>query len=206
MAKRSTMIATIAAFGLLAAAEFVVTRQLAPSPGAAPVVSSGTAAIGGPFTMVDDKGAPVSEATLAGKPSVIYFGYTYCPEACPTTLADMTRWIAAIGPRADKLNFVFVTVDPARDKASVMHEYLGSFDPHIRGFTGTDEQVAQIAKDYKVYYRKQPQPDGSYLMDHSTLIYLMNADGSYAGFIPYQEKDDTAVAKLQALADRRGAV
>jgi protein SCO1/2 len=205
MKARTKALATIAVFGILALAEFAITRALAPS-GASLTESTGVAAIGGPFEMTDDLGRPVTQASLAGKPSVIYFGYTFCPEACPTTLADLTRWIGQLGPAANKMNFVFATVDPARDTVKVMHEYLGSFDPHIRGFTGTDAQVAKMAKAYKVYYKKAPTDGGGYLMDHTSLIYLMNADGSYADFIPYQEKDAVAVAKLKALAAKSGDV
>ena len=94
-------------------------------------------AIGGPFTLVDDTGATVTEKTLAGKPYAMYFGYTFCPEVCPTTLLDLSRWISKLGPDADKLNYVFVSIDPERDTPQLMHTYLSSFDKHIRGFTGT---------------------------------------------------------------------
>jgi protein SCO1 len=155
---------------------------------------------GGPFTLVDDSGATVTERTLAGKPYAIYFGYTFCPDVCPTTLLDLSRWIKKLGPNADKLNYVFVTVDPERDTATEMHTYLSSFDKHIRGFTGTPEQIAKIAKEYGVYYKKIPTDDGSYVMDHSAIIYLMGADGKFVTFIQYKEDDASAVAKLRSLA------
>ncbi len=161
--------------------------------------AAGVASIGGPFTLVDDTGATVTEKTLAGKPYAIYFGYTYCPEVCPTTLFDLSRWIKALGPDADKLNYVFVTVDPERDTPKVMHAYVDSFDKHIRGFTGTPAQIAKIATEYRVYYKKIPTSDGSYLMDHSAMIYLMTADEKFDTVIPYQEKDATALAKLRNL-------
>ncbi len=161
--------------------------------------TTGIAAIGGPFTLVDDTGATVTEKTLAGKPYAIYFGYTYCPEVCPTTLFDLSRWIKELGPDADKLNYVFVTIDPERDTPKLMRAYLSSFDKRIRGFTGTPEQIATIAKEYRVYYRKIPTSDGSYLMDHSAMIYLMDARGKFDTIIAYQEKDTTALAKLRKL-------
>ena len=136
------------------------------------------APIGGPFTLTDDNGATVTEKTLAGKPYAMYFGYTYCPDVCPTTLFDLSRWIQKLGPDADKLDYVFVTVDPERDTAKLMHDYLSSFDQHIRGFTGTPAQIANIAKEYRVYYKKVPTDDGSYTMDHSAIIYLMGAGRS----------------------------
>jgi protein SCO1/2 len=102
--------------------------------------TGGVASIGGPF-LADDTGAMVTDKTLAGKPYAVYFGYTYCPDSCPMTLFDLTRWIKALGPNADKLNYVFVTVDPGRDTPKLMHEYLASFDERIRGFTaGADSE------------------------------------------------------------------
>lgn len=162
----------------------------------------GIASIGGPFTLVDDTGKPVNDKTLAGKPYAIYFGYTYCPEVCPTTLFDLTRWIKELGPDADKLNYVFVTVDPERDTPKLMHAYLASFDKRIRGFTGTPVQIAKIASDYRVYYKKVPMSDGSYVMDHSSMIYLMDAEEKFDTIIAYQEKDASAVAKLKSLASQ----
>ena len=157
------------------------------------------AAIGGPFTLVDDNGAPVTENTLAGKPSAMYFGYTFCPEVCPTTLLDLSRWIQKLGPDADKLNYVFVSIDPQRDTPKLMYAYLSSFDKHIRGFTGTPEQIAKIAQEYRVYYKRVPTDDGGYVMDHSAIIYLMGADGKLVSVIAYQEDDAAALAKLNKL-------
>jgi protein SCO1 len=196
MRARQWVITAIAGIAGFAVVVFVLTLVVAPQQiGPA----AGVASIGGPFTLVDDTGATVTDKTLAGKPYAIYFGYRYCPDVCPTTLFDLTRWIKALGPDADKLNYVFVTVDPERDTPKLMHQYLASFDKRIRGFTGTPAQIAQIAKEYRVYYKKIPTNDGSYLMDHSALIYLMTADEKFDTVIPYQEKDDSALAKLKAL-------
>ena len=159
-----------------------------------------TTPIGGPFTLVDDTGATVTQRTIAGKPYVLYFGYTFCPDVCPTTLLDLSRWIQKLGPDADKLNYVFVTVDAERDTPKLMHDYLSSFDKHIRGFTGTPQQIATIAKAYRVFYKKVPTDDGSYTMDHSAIIYLMGADDQFVTVIPYQEEDAAALAKLKSLA------
>lgn len=188
-----TAMAGIAGFALAATAIMLVVepRQLGQAVG--------VAAIGGPFTLVDDNGAPVTEKTLAGKPYAIYFGYTYCPEVCPTTLFDLTNWIKQLGPDADKLNYVFVTVDPERDTPKLMHAYLASFDKRIRGFTGTPAEIAKIAGEYRVYYKKIPSSDGSYAMDHSSIIYLMDASEKLDTVIPYQEKDTIALAKLKNL-------
>lgn len=163
---------------------------------------SGTAAntsIGGPFALVDDTGATVTEKALAGKPYAMYFGYTFCPDVCPTTLLDLSRWIKKLGPHADKLNYVFVTVDPERDTVQLMHDYLSSFDKHIRGYTGTPAQIARITAEYRVFYKKIPTKDGGYTMDHSAIIYLMGSDGRFVTVIPYQEDDAAALAKLKNL-------
>jgi protein SCO1/2 len=161
--------------------------------------TAATTQIGGPFTLVDDTGATVTEKNIAGKSYVMYFGYTFCPDVCPTTLLDLSRWIKKLGPDADRLNYVFVTVDPERDTVQSMHAYLSSFDKHIRGYTGTPAEIAQIAKEYRVYYKKVPTEDGGYTMDHSAVLYLMGPDGKLVTVIPYQEDDASATAKLKNL-------
>jgi len=165
----------------------------------------GSGGLGGPFNLVDDRGAAVTEAVLAGRPSVIYFGYTFCPEVCPTTLNDLARWMKALGVDADRLNYVFVTVDPARDTPQVMHEYVSAFDPRIRGFTGTPGEIAKVAREYGVYYQRIPTSDGGYVMDHSAVLYLMGPDELFIGLIHYQEDDASAVAKLRRLAALAGS-
>jgi protein SCO1/2 len=194
-ARQWLLAATAGVAGFVVAALFVVVIFAVWHPGRA----GGAASIGGPFTLVDDAGAPVTDKTLAGKPYVIYFGYTYCPEFCPTTLLDLSRWIKQLGADADKLNYVFVSIDPERDTPELMHMYLSSFDRHIRGFTGTPEEIAKIAREYRVYYKKIPQDGGTYAMDHSTVIYLMEADGGLDTIIAYQEDDASAVSKLKKL-------
>ena len=198
MRARHAALAAACAVVLIAAVAIGVTRALPPSGRS--MDASGVAAIGGPFTLIDDTGAPVTDAALKGKPTVVDFGYTYCPDVCPTTLSDLTRWIANLGPDADRLNYVFVTVDPRRDTPKVLHEYLSAFDKRIRGFTGTPEQIAKIAAEYKVYYKKAPTKGGGYLVDHSAMLYLMGSDEQFVGLLAYQEKDASAVAKLKSLA------
>lgn len=199
--RRHLPLAMVAALAVIVAGLWAGATVLMPQSA---THSTGTALIGGPFTLVDDTGARVTQASLAGEPSVMYFGYTYCPEVCPTTLADLTRWIGKLGPDADRLNYVFVTVDPQRDTPKVMREYLTSFDHRIRGYTGTPAQIAAIAKAYRVYYKRIPQQDGSYLMDHTAMIYLMGPDNTFVGTIAYQETDASAIAKLKRLAGMVG--
>jgi protein SCO1 len=196
MRPRQWVIIAVAGMAGFAAVALVLILMIAPRQISQ---AAGVASIGGPFTLFDDTGATVTEKTLAGKPYAMYFGYRYCPDVCPTTLFDLTRWIKTLGPDADKMNYVFVTVDPERDTPKLMHEYLASFDHRIRGFTGTPAQIAKIAKEYRVYYKKVPTSDGNYLMDHSAMIYLMTADDKFDTVIPYQEKDSIALAKLRNL-------
>jgi protein SCO1 len=196
MRARHLILAAMTGIAVVAAAGIGVA-VVATSGG--PVPRASVPAIGGPFTLVDDMGAPVTETALAGKPSVMYFGYTFCPEVCPTTLTDLSRWIQQLGSNADKLNYVFVTVDPQRDTPEVMHAYVSTFDKHIRGLTGTAEQIAKIAEEYRVYYKRIPTTDGDYVMDHSAIIYLMGAKGNFVGTIAYQESDASAFAKLKHL-------
>jgi protein SCO1 len=155
--------------------------------------------IGGAFTLTDQQGRKVTERDLTGKPTAMFFGFTYCPEVCPTTLAALTAWMKAMGPAADRLNVVFVTVDPERDTPRQLALYLSSFDPRIRGFTGSAAEIARIAREYHVFYEKVPLAGGGYTMDHSSAIYLMDAHGGFTGVISYQEPSARAIAKLRAL-------
>jgi protein SCO1 len=164
--------------------------------------NQGAAAFGGPFTLTDQTGATVTEATLKGHPSAMFFGYTHCPDVCPTTLYDMTTRLEELGPDADKLKVYFVTIDPERDTKELMATYLSAFDPRITGLTGTREQVDQIIKDYHVFARKVPRDDGGYLMDHTATVYLLDKDANFTGTLDYQEDEKTALAKLKRLVGR----
>lgn len=158
--------------------------------------------IGGPFKLVDMNGARVTEKSLLGKPTAIFFGFTYCPEVCPTTMADLTAWLKALGPDADKLNVVFVTVDPERDTPEQLRLYLSNFDPRIRGFTGAPEEIAKTAKAYRVYYQKVPQDGGGYTIDHSSAVYLFDARGEFIEPIAYQAPAERALRQLRDLIRR----
>ena len=155
--------------------------------------------IGGPFALTNQDGQRVTEKDLLGKPSVMFFGFTSCPDICPTTLLEMTNWLKALGDDADKLNVVFVSVDSDGDTPELMKLYLSSFDPHIRGFTGSAEQIKQITAAYRVYYKRTVLDGGGYTYDHSATIYLMDKDGRYMGLVTYKEPDASAIAKLRAL-------
>lgn len=137
-------------------------------------------AIGGPFHLVDQSGTPVDQGLLRGRWSAVFFGYTYCPDVCPTTLAALGQAVSDLGPDAGRFQVVFVTVDPERDTPAALKAYLASptFPPDVRGLTGSPEQIAAVARAYHVYYQKVPQ-GSSYSMDHTAVVYLMDAQGRF---------------------------
>lgn len=145
-----------------------------------------TAAVGGPFHLVDQKGRPVDESILKGKWSAVFFGFTYCPEACPTTLFALAQAQDRLGPKAKDLQPVFISVDPARDTPAQMANYLSNdaFPKGTIGLTGSAEQVGAAAKAYKVYFQKTGEGE-DYLVDHSTITYLMSPKGRFVCVIPY---------------------
>jgi protein SCO1/2 len=155
--------------------------------------------LGGSFTLIDHRGEAVTEAIFREKPSITLFGFTHCPDVCPTALMDMARLAEALGPDADKLSFVFVTVDPERDTPQVMRDYVSAFSDRIVGITGEPEKVHAMIKDYKIYSRKVPLEDGDYTMDHTASLILQDAQGNFVGTIAPDEADDTVMAKLRRL-------
>lgn len=188
-----------AAVAVLAAASgFLVYQQTAGNENSGSLIEP-LAAIGGPFELVDGNGETVTDATFAGKPLVLFFGFTYCPDVCPTTLSELQGWIEALGPDADKLNYAFVTVDPERDTPDVMRDYVWAFDKRIAPLTGSREQIDAVIKAYRVYAKKVPLDDGDYTMDHSAAVYLMNSDNKFVGTIAYAEAEETALQKLRRL-------
>ncbi|MCJ2072371.1 SCO family protein [Methylobacterium sp. J-030] len=156
--------------------------------------------VGGPFAMADLDGRPVSQADLLGKPTALFFGFTHCPEVCPTTLATLSAALNRMGRDADRLNVVFVTLDPERDTPDSLRDYLTTFDPRIRGFVGTPDQVARMADAYHVAYRRIPMKDGDYTMEHSATVALFDRNGRMVGEIGYGEDEDRALSKLITLA------
>jgi protein SCO1/2 len=159
------------------------------------------ASIGGPFSLTDQHGSTVTEAALKGHPTALFFGYTFCPDVCPTTLFEMTSWLKELGPGADKLKVYFVTVDPERDTKEALASYLSAFDPRISGLTGSPEAIEKMVKAYRIYARKVPLDGGGYIMDHTASVYLLDADATFTGTIDYQEAPDTALAKLKRLIE-----
>lgn len=160
-------------------------------------IGGGQPAIGGPFTLTDHTGKRVTDQDLRGKPTIIYFGYAYCPDVCPTSLLLMQTAVDQLGPQAaSRVNLVFITVDPERDTPEALKEYVGQFGPTMIGLTGTAEQVAAAAKAFRVYYQKVPGKDGApYLMDHSSIFYVMDRNFRFVKHFTHQAKaEDIAVA------------
>jgi protein SCO1/2 len=154
-------------------------------------VAQTSAAIGGPFALTDQNGQTVTDSTLKGRPSLVFFGFTHCPDVCPTTLFEISEILRSLGPDADKVNTVFVTVDPERDTPAEMKDYLSSFDPHLRGLTGDPAAINNVTKAYRVYVKKVPQGN-DYTMDHTAIVYLMDKDGRFVA--PFNVKRNTADA------------
>lgn len=160
-----------------------------------------TLAIGGPFSLTDHRGRAVTERDFRGRPMAVFFGFTYCPDVCPTTLTEMTGFIEALGPDADRIQWVFVSVDSERDTPQAMAAYLEAFDRRIVGLTGTEAQIAAAANGFRVFYRRVPLEGGGYTMDHSASVFLLNADGRFAGTIDHKENERVAFEKLRMLME-----
>lgn len=187
--------AAVAVLAVALLAWLITSRQDMAAPAATSVASL---SIGGPFQLVDQKGETVTDAALKGHPSALFFGYTYCPDVCPTTLADMTVWLGELGADADRLKVYFITVDPERDTQEQMASYLEAFDPRIVGLTGTRPAIDQMLQEFRVYSRQVGDGE-NYTMDHTASVYLLDANAEFVGTLDYQENPDTALAKLKRL-------
>jgi len=155
------------------------------------------AAIGGPFQLTDQSGANVTEKDLQGRPTLIFFGFTHCPDVCPTSLFEISEILRAMGKDADRVNAYFISVDPERDDAKAMKDYLSSFDPHLKGLTGDPAAVQKVISAYRVYAKKVPLKDGDYTMDHTALIYLMDRDGRFVAPFNVNRKPEEAATDLK---------
>ena len=155
------------------------------------------AAIGGPFQLTDQTGQTVTEKAMLGRPSLVFFGFTHCPDVCPTTLFEMSEVLKAMGKDGDRINAYYISVDPERDTQAAMKEYLSSFDPRLRGLTGSPEAIAKVLSEYRVYAKKVPLKDGDYTMDHTALIYLMDRDGKFVSPFNLKRSPEEAAAELK---------
>jgi protein SCO1/2 len=154
--------------------------------------------IGGPFTLRDGNGRTVTDRDLRGRYVLIYFGYTFCPDICPTTLTEVATAMAKLGPKADRVRPVFITVDPERDTPAVMGDYTAMFTPRLLGLTGTPEQIRSVARAYRVYYQKHRtgEAPGDYSMDHSSLLYLLGPDGGFITLIRADQPGEAIAADI----------
>ena len=158
---------------------------------------------GVPFTLVAQNGQPISDQAFRGKPTALFFGYTHCPDVCPTTLFELNGWMQKVDPDGTKLNAYFVTVDPERDTPAIMNQYVSNVSTRITGISGDPDKVMDMVKGFRVYAKKVPldekDPNGDYTMDHTASVFLLDSAGRFAGTIAYQEDPDIAVKKLQNL-------
>jgi protein SCO1/2 len=174
-ARRALLVFGVGA-AILAAGLAVALWSLTPG---GPLESVGTASIGGDFTLVDQNGTTRHAEDFRGKLMLIYFGYTYCPDVCPTELQTMGAAVDLLGDKQNAVQPIFVTIDPGRDTPEQLRLYAESFHPRLVALTGSKEQVAAAARAYKVYFAKRPVEGGDYLMDHSSFVFLMGRDGKY---------------------------
>jgi protein SCO1/2 len=160
-------------------------------------IGQAVAGVGGPFHLEDQNGKAVSDADMKGKPFLVFFGFTHCPDICPTTLFDMSQLMQALGPDAARTAALFITVDPERDTPAVMKDYLSNFDPHLRGLTGDQASVSAATRAYRVYAKKVPLENGDYTMDHTAVVYLMDKDGRFVAPFDMSRKPEAEAADLR---------
>ena len=169
----------------------VVTGH-SPSP-----IGPAVAAVGGPFHLEDQNGKPVSDADMKGRPFLVFFGFTHCPDVCPTTLFDISEVLKKLGKDADRTGALFITVDPERDTPAALKDYLSSFDPHLRGLTGDPAAVETALKAYRVFAKKVPLQGGDYTMDHTAVVYLMDKDGRFVAPFNLKRTPEAAADELR---------
>ena len=183
--------AFLAGLVLFAAVVFLVGgRASIPGP-------TSPSAIGGPFRLTDQDGRAVSHQDMKGKPFLVFFGFTHCPDVCPTTLFDVSEVLAKLGPDGDRVGALFVTVDPERDTPAKIKDYLSSFDPHLRGLSGDADAIAAMQKGYRAYSKKIPLAEGGYTMDHSALVYLMDKEGRFVAPFNLKRRPEDSAADLR---------
>lgn len=157
--------------------------------------------IGTPFTLVTHEGEAITEAAFEEHPTLVFFGFTFCPDVCPTALAEVSAWLAELGSEAADLEVYFVTVDPERDQPEQMAEYLGVFDDRIVGITGEVDDVHRMLDGYHVFYRRYEAENVGYLMDHASSFYLLDRQGDFAGTIAFDDTREVALSRIRSLID-----
>lgn len=201
---RPLLILMVAMMAIVAVAVIVMWRIVESGPRDQVTGGGSGVSIGGPFTLTDQTGATVTDKTYDGSYRLIYFGYTFCPDACPTELGVMAQAIDALGSAGGKVLPIFITIDPARDTAQQLAGYVPLFDKRLVGLTGTPEQIAAVAKEYKVYYAKADQPGvdtKSYGMNHSSFVYLMDPAGKFLTVFSSDTDSDKMAAEIRRFMD-----
>jgi protein SCO1 len=154
-------------------------------------------AIGGPFKLVDQDGKIVTDETMKGRPYLVFFGFTHCPDICPTALFEVSEVLGKLGSDADRVGALFVSVDPERDTSAKLKDYLSSFDPRLRGLTGDEAAITAMTRAFRVYYKKVPLQGGDYTMDHTALVYLMDKQGRFVAPFNLKRTPEQAAADLR---------
>jgi len=165
--------------------------------GRTPTPIAGPSAIGGAFQLVDQNSKPITDKDIKGYPTLVFFGFTNCPDICPTTLFEVSEIMRSLGKDADRVKALFVSVDPERDTPEKMKDYLSSFDPHLVGVTGDVASITAMGKAYRVYFKKVPLDGGSYTMDHTAIVYLMDKDGRFVAPFNMKRRPEEAAADLR---------
>ena len=182
--------AFIAGLVLFSSVVFIVTGR---SP--APVALQST--VGGPFRLTDHNGKPVTDQDIKGHPSLVFFGFTHCPDVCPTALFEISEILRALGKDGDRVRALFVTVDPGRDTPEKLKDYLSSFDPRLIAATGDEAAIKAMEKTYRVYAKKVPLDGGNYTMDHTAIVYLMGKDGRFIAPFNIKRRPEESAAELR---------
>ncbi|GGE30394.1 copper-binding protein [Agaricicola taiwanensis] len=191
--KRINVIIAAALFVLGALVLVYAATQLAPQAGQ----SSAGSSVGGPFSLQDQTGATVTDESLRGQPFVVFFGFTHCPDICPTKLFELSEALNALGDDAEKISVLFVSVDPERDTPDILARYISSFNPRIRALTGSPEAIDGMVKAYRGYYRKVPTEGGDYTMDHTAVVYLMDSEGDFVAPLNMERPAEEVAADIQ---------
>ena len=201
MSKRSLTIALGLAVAVLALSAGLLVRVVMEDRGTGSVGIATTASFGAPFTLTDYNGAPITEAAFEGAPSLLFFGFTHCPDVCPTTVYEIEGWFRALGEEGADVNAFFVTVDPERDTVDYLADYLKPQSDRVVGITGDPDAVWDMARAWRVYWKKHPLGDGDYTMDHFASVYVLNRQGELFDKISYGEDAESAIAKIRAALD-----